>query len=237
MFENDRARSKPDALPPGRRERNKERKLQRIVRAGRALFVQKGFDATTTRAIAAKADVGVGTFFTYFAEKVDLLFHLFEEEVSATEEEAFASLPEDAPLAGQLAHVFGALYTYYGQDVRLSRVFLKELLFLERGERDEMLAYTLRFVGRVAELVARAQARGELPPAAEPARVAEHAFALYLGGLVAWVSGAFATPELVRAHLEDQLEVLLRGVRATQPRARSTGSATSSASSSSSSRR
>lgn len=222
MFDNDPARRRPNAAPapPGRRERNKERKLQRIVRAGRALFVQRGFDETTTRAIAAKADVGVGTFFTYFAEKLDLLFHLFKEEVSSTEEEAFASLPEDAPLADQLAHVFGAFYAYYGTDVRLSRVFLKELLFLERGKRGEMLAYTMRFVGRVTEIVARAQARGELPPAAEPARVAEHAFALYIGGLVAWVSGAFATPDLVRAHLRDQLEVLLRGVSAAQPRAR-----------------
>jgi AcrR family transcriptional regulator len=220
MLDNDPGRRRSAASSPGRRERNKEKKLQRIVRAGRALFVQKGFDETTTRAIAAKADVGVGTFFTYFAEKLDLLFHLFKEEVSSTEAGAFASIPGDAPLADQLAHVFGAFYDYYGRDVRLSRVLLRELLFLEPGKRGEMLAYTMRFIGRVTELVVEAQARGEVPASVEPRTVSEHAFSLYVAGLIAWVSGAFATPELVREHLKGQIEVLLRGVRAAPPGAR-----------------
>lgn len=212
MVRNDHAQSSRRASRAGLRARNKEEKLRRIVRAGRALFVQKGFDATTTRAIAARAGVAAGTFFLYFAEKRDLLFHLFQEEVSATEEEAFGTLPAEAPLAGQLTHLFGRFYAYYARDPRLSRVLLKELLFLERGERADLLAYTLRFVGRVTELVERARSRGELAPEEEPASVAEHAFALYIGGLVAWLSGAFEKPDLVREHVGAQLRVLLRGL-------------------------
>jgi len=44
----------------GLRARNKERKRDALVRAGRALFLAKGFDETTTRAIAAKAGVASG---------------------------------------------------------------------------------------------------------------------------------------------------------------------------------
>ncbi|MDE1968507.1 MAG: helix-turn-helix transcriptional regulator, partial [Alphaproteobacteria bacterium] len=44
----------------GLRERSKARKLGNIRRAARELFVEKGYDATTTRAIAKRAGVGLG---------------------------------------------------------------------------------------------------------------------------------------------------------------------------------
>jgi AcrR family transcriptional regulator len=200
------------AQRPGLRERNKERKLERIVRAGRALFVQKGFEETTTRAIAAKAGVASGTFFLYFREKRDLLFHLFREDVSAVQEQAFASLPADAPLADRLAHVFGRFYAYYGRDPRLSRIFLKELLFLEGGERDDMLAFTTSAVARLAELVARARERKEVARWVDPMQVATHAFALYLFGLIGWLNGANTTPVLILAQLAAQLELIMLGI-------------------------
>ncbi len=196
----------------GLRERNKEEKLERIVRAGRALFVQRGFDETTTRAIAAKAGVAAGTFFLYFKEKRDLLFHLFKDDVSTVQEKAFTSVPGDAPLVRRLGHVFGHFYAYYARDPRLSRVFMKELLFLEEGECDDMLALTLGFVAHVAELVARARDRGEIEPSADPTQVATHAFAVYVFGVVGYLNGAFPTPDLARAQLEQQLELLMRGL-------------------------
>ena len=56
------------------RERNRRDKLQRITAAARALFVEKGFDETTTREIARRADVALGTLFLYATDKRDLLF-------------------------------------------------------------------------------------------------------------------------------------------------------------------
>lgn len=216
MIINDRAqRTSATARGDGRhglRERNKEKKLERIVRAGRALFVQKGFEETTTRAIAAKAGVGAGTFFLYFGQKRDLLFHLFRDEVSAAVEDAFASLPPKAELVQQLGHVFGHLYAYYARDPRLSRVFMKELLFLEAEENDELMALTRTFVGRVAGLVQAAKDRRRIDPSVDPAQVAAHAFALYLFGLVAWLSGVVPDPATARAAIEAQLELLTRGI-------------------------
>lgn len=211
-------RGRPGRRPPigdtrsGLRERNKKKKLERIVRAGRALFVQRGFDETTTRAIAAKAGVAAGTFFLYFKEKRELLFHLFKDEVSAVQEKALASVPGDAPLVEQIGHVFGRFYAYYARDPRLSRVFMKELLFLEEGESDDMLALTLGFVAHIAKVVARAKDRGELEPSVDPMQVATHAFALYVFGVVGYLNGAFPTPDLARAQLEHQLELLMQGL-------------------------
>jgi len=204
-------RHAPGAGRVRRRERNKEKKLESIVRAGRALFIQKGFDATTTRAVTAKAGVATGTFFLYFREKRDLLFHLFREDVSAVQEEAFASLAVDTPVVDQLTHVAAHLYAYYARDPRLSRIFLKELLFLEEGERDDM-ALTMAHVVRLAELVARAKERGEVARSVDPMQVATHGFALYLFGLIAWLNGGVATPELLEAQLGAQLAALMHGI-------------------------
>ncbi|MGA8788453.1 MAG: helix-turn-helix domain-containing protein, partial [Paenarthrobacter sp.] len=49
----------------GRRERNKQEKLDRITAAARELFTQYGVDEVTTQQVAEKADVGSGTLFLY----------------------------------------------------------------------------------------------------------------------------------------------------------------------------
>src|SRR5690554_4701746 len=97
---------------PTRRERNKLDKLARIEKAGRALFAKRGFEATTTRAIAERADIGIGTLFLYFPKKEDLLVHLFQRDIGAVTPELLATLSAQAPLLDQLLHVFDGLYAY-----------------------------------------------------------------------------------------------------------------------------
>jgi TetR/AcrR family transcriptional regulator len=57
----------------GRRERNKQDKLERITAAARELFAEHGVDEVTTQQIADKADIGSGTLFLYAKTKGELL--------------------------------------------------------------------------------------------------------------------------------------------------------------------
>ncbi|MHA7178200.1 TetR/AcrR family transcriptional regulator [Arthrobacter sp. Sr24] len=57
----------------GRRERNKQQKLERIMAAACELFAQHGVDDVTTQQIADKADIGAGTLFLYVKSKGELL--------------------------------------------------------------------------------------------------------------------------------------------------------------------
>ena len=59
--------------PAGRRERNKQQKLDRITAAASELFAQFGVDEVTTQQIADKADIGAGTLFLYAKTKGELL--------------------------------------------------------------------------------------------------------------------------------------------------------------------
>jgi len=63
------------------RAANKEAIREKIVKAALSLFQTKGFDATTTKAIARKAGIAEGTVFNYFKSKDDIALHFFEQEV------------------------------------------------------------------------------------------------------------------------------------------------------------
>src|ERR1700730_3658129 len=80
--------------PMGRRAQNKEAIRKRIVTAALSLFQTKGFDATTTKAIARKAGIAEGTVFNYFRTKEDIALHFFEQEV----DQAIASVRDNPRL-------------------------------------------------------------------------------------------------------------------------------------------
>ena len=89
--------SPPKSIPPGGlREQNKIDKLRRISEAARALFIERGFDDATTREIALRAGVGIGTVFTYAENKRDLLFLIANDDLDEVSRKAELGLREDA---------------------------------------------------------------------------------------------------------------------------------------------
>jgi AcrR family transcriptional regulator len=65
---------------PGKREKNKERTKERILRAALRLFKEKGFERTTTKAISRLSGIAEGTLFNYFKTKEDLALYFFQKE-------------------------------------------------------------------------------------------------------------------------------------------------------------
>src|SRR2546421_12334888 len=108
--------------PIGRRAQNKAAIRKRIVTSALALFQTKGFDATTTKAIARKAGIAEGTVFNYFRTKEDIALHFFEQEV----DQAIASVRDN---------------------LRLQKAPLEEKLFALVHSQIEFLAPYERFIG------------------------------------------------------------------------------------------
>jgi len=71
----------PDA--PGLRERKRQQTRERLTRAAMALFLERGFEATTLDDIAAAADISRRSFFHYFASKEDVVFAWHDEFTAA----------------------------------------------------------------------------------------------------------------------------------------------------------
>src|SRR5215467_3024671 len=117
----------------GQRERNKLDKLRRITEAARRLFVAKGFDDTTTREIALRAGVGIGTIFVYAQNKRDLLSLILNEELEKIELMAEAAIEEPASLLDNLMRVARIHYEFFAHQPALSRLVLREMVFYESG--------------------------------------------------------------------------------------------------------
>ena len=134
----------------GRRERNKMDKLRRIKEAAWELFTSKGFDDTTTREIAAAADVGLGTVFIYAANKRDLLFLIANDGLEDVEARAQSCVDPHAPLLENLINVFRHHYEFFGRQPTLSRLVLREMTFYEAGAQVRPLPGDSRSADRIA---------------------------------------------------------------------------------------
>jgi AcrR family transcriptional regulator len=197
----------------GLRERNKQDKLQRIREATWALFRERGYDATTTRAIAEQAGIGAGTLFLYARDKADLLFLIFRDEIEAIYQERFASVPPRAPLHAQLAYVFAGFYERYAEAPELARRFVREIVFLEGERRVSYEQLNQAFFAGVAGLIEASKARGEVRTEAPALEVAVHLFALYAFFVMTWLGDERPEPAAGIRALERALKLALDGVR------------------------
>lgn len=194
------------------RERRKQETLERIERAGWRLFTSQGYEATSTREIALAADIGTGTLFNYFPEKRALLIHLMRKRLDAAAHKALETM-QDGTLEEQLAQLFSALTRCYARERRISRVFVKELLFTDGSLREQTAAWTFDLVKRVAHLVDSAQARGELDRSASSLELAQQIFSTHYFGLVTWLGGTIPSRQAQEEQVAASLRLLLRGVR------------------------
>jgi len=87
-----KAKSSAAAGPLGLRERKRQQTRERLTRAAMALFLARGFEATTLDDIAAAADISRRSFFHYFASKEDVVF-AWQEEITAALIAAVAARP------------------------------------------------------------------------------------------------------------------------------------------------
>ena len=69
---------------------------QQILAAARTLFAERGFHATTTRDLAAAADINDALIYRYFPDKQAILAALIDEAIAVFQ--ALPTLPDQAPL-------------------------------------------------------------------------------------------------------------------------------------------
>ncbi|KAA9269500.1 TetR/AcrR family transcriptional regulator [Corynebacterium amycolatum] len=98
--------------------RRKEATRQRIVETALELFLAQGFEQTSVAQITEAADIGKGTFFTYFATKQDVLSFLGEQILATM---AAADLP-GAGAEVRLRRVFSAAGDWFVEHEALARL-------------------------------------------------------------------------------------------------------------------
>jgi AcrR family transcriptional regulator len=188
---------------PARATRRAARKASTrrlVLDAAYDLFEERGYDQATMRELAGRAGVALGTIFAHFPDKPSLLVAAFETDIARVIEAGFATLPQ-ADLPAQLLHLAGALYAFYARRPRLSRALVENTIFMEGPGASALAAQVQSFLGRVSQLFAAAQARGEVRRDLSPGDGALVFWADYFTALVAGLQA----PRLGR---EGQLRLL-----------------------------
>ena len=104
----------------GVREDQKQATREKVLEAARDLFNDTGYDETTIRAIAERAGVSVGSVFTTFASKAEVLSHVMESRLA----ELYAEFDRVVPFlrgstADRLCSIFAIHYEFETRRVKL----------------------------------------------------------------------------------------------------------------------
>ncbi|MBR0755274.1 TetR/AcrR family transcriptional regulator [Bradyrhizobium jicamae] len=204
---------KPARLQKGRRELNKEDKLRRITGAARALFVTKGYDETSTREIATKADVAQATLFLYASDKRDLLFLTVNDELELASYRAREAIRSEASFLDNLSAALGIVYDFLGKERELARLVLREMTFYEDGAQGKRFSQTRqRMISLCSEIARIAQEKGEIGTAHDAQRIGAVIFGIYQIEIRKWLAEPPApVSEGLRA-LREVLEILVTGL-------------------------
>jgi AcrR family transcriptional regulator len=199
-------KKRPATRPVGRRAQNKEAIRKRIVTAALNLFQTKGFEATTTKAIARKAGIAEGTVFNYFKTKEDIALHFLEQEV----DQAIAAVRESkrlrkAPLEEKLFTLVHSQLEYLAPYERfIGAAFIQALKPASPlgpfSHRAQELRH--RYVGFVQELFEESLPKNPLT------WVAPEAFWIYyLGALLYWLHDSSPGKQNTLAFLDRSLSM------------------------------
>jgi AcrR family transcriptional regulator len=200
-------------MKTSRRQRNKDDKQRRLLASARRLFKQQGVEATTIRQIAADADVGLGTVYSYVRDKNHLLDLISKDDMARVAQRIFADEPRAADVLTRLRFVFGRIFAHHGRDLATARVIFRELGFGGDPEAAERAARTFGLVTAIAAIYADGQRRGELGTHFTALEAATTAFGLHYFFLILWMSGAAGLDQKsALAQLERALSLQLTGL-------------------------
>lgn len=178
---------------PGRphspRQSQKEATRGRVLAAARELFDTHGYQGTTIREIARKAQVSVGSVFTTFASKGEILSEVMQARLDPLYAELDRVMPHlRGSTADRLRTMFAIHFEFEAQHVRL---FLSHIA----AAYDWTLTAGVRPYGRtprlqtiIQETLRNGQAQGDVRPDIDPQEVIDLLMAAY-----AWTYRLFIT--------------------------------------------
>jgi AcrR family transcriptional regulator len=201
----------------GQREKNKIDKLRRIKEAARDLLLSKGFDDTTTREIALRAGVGIGTIFIYAENKRDLLFLVANDELEETTAKAEAAVRDDASCLQNLLTVFRHHYEFFARQPELSRLMLREMTFYDSGRQATRFQATReRVIALVGSVVKRGLDDKTIKTDQDAGFVGWVAFCIFQVELRRWLMTKDPDLDQGMATLQRALKLLMQGVAPTK---------------------
>lgn len=192
--------------PLGRRERNKQEKLDRITAAAAELFAEYGVEDVTTQQIADKADIGTGTLFLYAKTKGELLLLVQNAHYAEALERGRADAETIQDALGAVMAVVRPIVECNRTQIDNGRFYLREMVFGDPTEPQHSAA--LSIVGQTEEAIAAVLGREELAGAGDAATTARIVSAIMFVSMAASVNAGLEIEALVQ-DIRTQISLLI----------------------------
>lgn len=192
--------------PVGRRERNKQQKLDRITAAAGELFAEFGVDEVTTQQIADKADVGTGTVFLYVKTKGELLLLVQNTHYIEALERGRTAAENVPDVLDAVMTIIRPIVGCNRTQIDNGRTYLREMVFGNPEEPHHRDA--LAIVERTEEAIAAVLRRDEQIGEVYAATLAHIVSAIMFLAMAATVNIARSVDEIV-ADIRGQVSALL----------------------------
>lgn len=194
--------------PIGRRERNKQAKLDRIVAAARELFAEHGVDEVTTQQIADKADIGTGTLFLYAKSKGDLLLLVQNSGYSDALSKGRSAAESLTDTLEAVMAIVRPVVECNRSQVDNGRTYLREMVFGDHEEPHHRDALDLS--AQTEDAMADVLRRDEGIQSENAPTLAHIISAVMFLGMAVNINATKTVAELLQ-EIETQIRVLLRG--------------------------
>ena len=192
--------------PVGRRERNKQQKLDRITAAASELLAAHGIEDVTTQQIADKADIGTGTLFLYAKTKGELLLLVQNAHYAEALQRGRADAATIPGVLDAVLAIVRPIVECNRVQVDNGRTYLREMVFGDPAEPRH--AEALSIVAQTEEAIAAVLGRHPLVGAHDAATTAHVVTAIMFLSMAASVNVALSIDEIVQ-DIRTQVGVLL----------------------------
>ncbi len=194
------------AKPVGRRERNKQAKLERIITAASELFGKHGVDEVTTQQIADKADIGTGTLFLYAKTKGELLLLVQNAQYAASLERGRAAAETIPDALDAVLAIVRPIVECNRSQIENGRTYLREMVFGDPEEPHHAEALTI--AGQTEEAIAAVLRRDTRVGEADAATMARVVSGVMFLSMAASLNVAWSVEEIMQ-DIRRQVSVLL----------------------------
>jgi len=193
------------------RERQKQRRRDRIFRTAINLFREKGFHQTTATDIAKASHVSRGTFFNYYAYKEAVLLDFGAQLLSELREQALAELAQGEPPLEVLRRLWDRLAEVSERERVLLSPLAYELLNPD-PQRAKAAFETLPLGDLIAEILSPLKARGQLRQDMSLERISRSIADVYLLSALRWA--AYTPGRKLKDEMTKFLKLMLEGALA-----------------------
>lgn len=140
-----------------------EQRVRDILRVGREVFAERGYERATTTEVAQRLGVSEATVFTYFRSKRELCMRVVQDWYDEIIEAIDAGLPRSAPVREQLEFiVLTHLRLFLIQGTGLCALVLSEGRTKGQDLGEGFVELQRRYTAPLMELLARGQQAGEV---------------------------------------------------------------------------